>query len=120
MAEKIFVNKCIPEYVPSDLKWYERDGLLTCIDQIKYQHFNKDTDSYLKKAKVIIIYYYISLKKTIKFLMLIMSLLFFQRLFDEYKLANEGWHPFEYGIDKCSSWSDYDLELVIYSKKPKY
>ena len=32
MAEKMLVNKYIPEYVPSDLKWYERDGLLTYID----------------------------------------------------------------------------------------
>ena len=44
----------------------------------------------------------------------------FQRLFDEYELAKEGWLPIKYGIDKCPSWSDYDIELTIYSKKPKH
>ena len=52
--------------------------------------------------------------------MLITSLLFFQRLFDEYELAKEGWLPIKYGINKCPSWSDYDIELTIYSKKPKH
>ena len=53
MVEKIFINKYIPEYVPSDLKWYERDGLLTYIDQSKHEHFTKDLDGYLKKAEVV-------------------------------------------------------------------
>ena len=32
MPDKTFVNKYIPEVVPGDLKWYERDGRLTYID----------------------------------------------------------------------------------------
>ena len=53
MSDKIFVNKYIPEAVPSNLKWYERDGLLTYIDQLKYERFNSDPDKYLEKAQVI-------------------------------------------------------------------
>ena len=34
-AGKTFANKYIPKYVPEDLPWYERDGLLTYIDQLK-------------------------------------------------------------------------------------
>ena len=53
MSDKIFVNKYIPEAVPSNLKWCERDGLLTYIDQRKYERFNSDPDKYLEKAQVI-------------------------------------------------------------------
>ena len=53
MSDKIFVNKYIPEAVPSNLKWYERDGLLTYIDQLKYKRFTSDSDKYLEKAQVI-------------------------------------------------------------------
>ena len=28
-------NKYVPEFIPSDLKWYERDGLMTWYDQVK-------------------------------------------------------------------------------------
>ena len=38
-AGKTFTNKYIPKYVPEDLTWYERDGLLTYIDQLKYKDF---------------------------------------------------------------------------------
>ena len=31
-AGKIFANGYVPEYVPEDLPWYERDGLMTYID----------------------------------------------------------------------------------------
>ena len=36
-AGKIFANKYIPKYVAEDLPWYEREGLLTYIDQMKYK-----------------------------------------------------------------------------------
>ena len=52
MADKIFVKKFVPEYFPQNLKWYERDGLLTYIDQIKYERFSEDPDRYLKIAEV--------------------------------------------------------------------
>ena len=50
MSDKIFVNKYVPVYVPQDLKWYERDGLLTYINQIKYERFSEDPDG-LKKLR---------------------------------------------------------------------
>ena len=53
MSDKKFVNSYIPNYVPPDLKWYERDGFLTYIDQLKYSGFMPDPDDYLKKATVI-------------------------------------------------------------------
>ena len=53
MAENIFVNKYIPEYVPSDLKWYERHGLMTYINQLKYERSSEDPDGYLKKAELV-------------------------------------------------------------------
>ena len=52
MVDKIFVNKYVPEYVPQGLKWYERDGLMTYIDQLNDERFSEDPDVYLKKAEV--------------------------------------------------------------------
>ena len=43
-AGKIFANNYIPEYVPEDLPWYERDSLMTHIDQLKYKEFISDPD----------------------------------------------------------------------------
>ena len=48
---KIFANNFIPKYVPEDLPWYERDDLLTYIDQLKYKEFISDSD--VKNTKVI-------------------------------------------------------------------
>ena len=53
MSNKIFVNKYVPENVSQDLKWYERDGLLTYINQIKYERFSEDPHGYLKKAVIV-------------------------------------------------------------------
>ena len=53
MADKIFVKKFVPEYFPQNLKWYERDGLLTYIDQIKYERFSEDPDGCLKIAELV-------------------------------------------------------------------
>ena len=47
------VNKNIPEVVPSNLKWFERDGLLTYTDQLKYERFISHPDKYLEKAEEI-------------------------------------------------------------------
>ena len=47
------MNTYIPKYVPSDLEWYERDGLLAWYDQIKWVDFFRDTDSRFKQAKII-------------------------------------------------------------------
>ena len=50
---KIFANNYIPEYTPGDLPWYERDGLMTNIDQLKYKGFIFATDATIKNAKII-------------------------------------------------------------------
>ena len=47
------MNTYIPKYVPSDFKWYERDGLLTWYDQRKCEDFLRDADSHFKQAKII-------------------------------------------------------------------
>ena len=49
-SQKISTNSYIPPYVSPNLKWYESDGLLTYIDRLKYEQFEKDRDLYLKNA----------------------------------------------------------------------
>ena len=44
-------NNYIPEYVPEDLHCYERDGLMTNIDQAKCQDFLRDRDCHFKKEQ---------------------------------------------------------------------
>ena len=46
-------NNYVPEYVPRDLPWYERDGLMTWYDQAKYQYFLKNSDRHFKTTKAI-------------------------------------------------------------------
>ena len=53
VSNETAVNKYVPDYISPDLKWYERDGLLTYIDQLKHSEFSKDLNSYLKNAKVV-------------------------------------------------------------------
>ena len=44
------VNKFVQNYVPENLKWSERSGLLTYINQLKYSEFSLDLD---KEAEVV-------------------------------------------------------------------
>ena len=53
VCRKILTNKYIPEVVPLDLPWHEKDGLLTYCDQMKYKDFLDDTDTYIKNAQII-------------------------------------------------------------------
>ena len=46
-ARQNLVNNYVPNYAPSDLKWYERNRLLTYIEQLKYMKFISDPDKYL-------------------------------------------------------------------------
>ena len=46
-------NSYIPFYVKPDLKWYERDGLITYIDRLKYERFEKNRDMYFTNVLVI-------------------------------------------------------------------
>ena len=52
-AGRIFANSYVPQYVPEHLPWFERDRLLTHIDQIKYKEFIFDPDTAIKNTKII-------------------------------------------------------------------
>lgn len=53
MENKKLVNSYIPIYASSNLKWYERDGLLTYINQLKYNELIENSDKHFRIAKVI-------------------------------------------------------------------
>ena len=36
-----------------DLKWFERDGLMTYIDRLNYERFENDRDNYLENVNVV-------------------------------------------------------------------
>ena len=46
-------NSFIPPYVKPDLKWFERDGLMTYIGRLNYERFENNRDVYLENVKVI-------------------------------------------------------------------
>ena len=46
-------NSFIPPYVKPDLKWFERDGLMTYIGRLNYERFENNRDAYLENVKVI-------------------------------------------------------------------
>ena len=46
-------NSYIPPYVKPDLKWFERDGLMTYIDRLSYERFEEDRDNYLSNVNVV-------------------------------------------------------------------
>ena len=52
-AGKNFANKYGPEYVPEGLPWYEKDRLITHIDQMKYKYFISDPDAHAKNTQII-------------------------------------------------------------------
>ena len=52
-AGRNFANNYIPEFVPEDLPWYERDGLMTHIDQMKHKGFISDPGPYIKNTQII-------------------------------------------------------------------
>ena len=47
-----FKNRYIPQFVKDNLKWYERDGLLTYINQLEYKRSEENRDSYLEKISI--------------------------------------------------------------------
>ena len=53
MRMSISVNRYVPEYVKKDLRWYERDVILTSLDRSKYEEFERGPYGYLAKAKLI-------------------------------------------------------------------
>ena len=50
---KIFANNYVPEYIPEVLLWYEHDGLMTYVDQLKYNEFISEPDATIKNTKII-------------------------------------------------------------------
>ena len=43
----------IPQFVKKNLKWYERDGLITYINELEYKKFEEDRDQYLKNVNIL-------------------------------------------------------------------
>lgn len=48
MTTKNYANSYIPEYAHENVPQYERDGLLTYIDQLKYQKFTENRNEHFK------------------------------------------------------------------------
>ena len=46
-------NSFIPPFVKKDLKWFERDGLMTYIDRLNYERFENDRDNYLENVNAV-------------------------------------------------------------------
>ena len=46
-------TKYVPGFVPNDVKWYEKDGLLTWYDQMKYERFLQDVNNHFANIKIV-------------------------------------------------------------------
>ena len=53
MENKKTPNSYIPVSTPSNLKWYERYGLPTYVNQSKYKEFTENPEEHFRTAKVI-------------------------------------------------------------------
>ena len=53
MSKKILLNKYFSKYLPKDLPWHERDGLVTYIEQLKYERFKENKDKHFQNIKII-------------------------------------------------------------------
>ena len=52
MSSSNCTNNYVPEYVPEDLPWYEKDGLITWYDQIKCQEFSRNSNKHFKLLRL--------------------------------------------------------------------
>ena len=52
-SSSICTNTYIPEYIPDNLKWYERDGRDTWYKKNKCNEFLEDTDHYFNRTQKI-------------------------------------------------------------------
>ena len=43
----------IPPYIKDNLKWYEKEGLITYFQQREYQEFKKNRDGYINETKIL-------------------------------------------------------------------
>ena len=46
-------NAFVLKFVPKNLKWYERDGLMTWYDQTKYEDFLENLDAHVQKLQIV-------------------------------------------------------------------
>ena len=46
-------NKYVPDFVPSNLQWYKRDGFMTWYDQVKCETFLEDVNKHFTDAKIV-------------------------------------------------------------------
>ena len=46
-------NTYVPTFVPQDLKWYERDELMTWYDQGKCRDFLDELDTHFENVKIV-------------------------------------------------------------------
>ena len=46
-------NKFIPNYIPDNLKWFERNGLETWYRKNKCNEFLEDTDSHFRNRRIV-------------------------------------------------------------------
>ena len=47
------MNAYVPKFVPKDVPWDERDGLMTWYNQGTCKDFLRDTDKHFQEAKII-------------------------------------------------------------------
>ena len=52
MNEKIVDNHFVRKFVPRNLPWYEREGLLTWYEQTKCEQFLQGTDTHFEKLQI--------------------------------------------------------------------
>ena len=64
--------------------------------------------------------YYISVKKGNKNFDADKELEKFNKFFVGYKLADEGWEKFKYEIEPQAMWSEFDYEVMVYSKRVSF
>ena len=46
----------IPPYIKDNLKWYEKEGLITYFQQREYQEFKRNRDAYINETKILNFY----------------------------------------------------------------
>ena len=46
-------GRYIPPYVKENLKWYEKEGLITYFQQLEYKEFKRDRDAYINQTKIL-------------------------------------------------------------------
>ena len=53
MSNKKVDNRFVSTFVPNDLPRYQRDGLMTWYEQVKYQEFLQNTDSHFQNLHIL-------------------------------------------------------------------